>query len=107
MGGLRPALEHRTEKQKAPRGGHAKTLSNALNNKPPNPYSSCRLESITDLGRALCSCDSRRVQASSDPSRLRPREVEHYDLAWPTARDVDLVAIHKDFRDTTLQLKAY
>ena len=44
---------------------------------------------------------------TSDPSRLGPRELEHHDLVSTEASDVDLVAVHTNCRDTTVQLEAY
>eukprot|EP00964_Phaeocystis_antarctica_P076099 scaffold47028_cov87-Phaeocystis_antarctica.AAC.2 len=41
------------------------------------------------------------------PSRLGPRELEHYDLVSTEARDVDLVAVHMDCRGYTSKLEAY
>jgi len=40
-------------------------------------------------------------------SRLGPRVPEHDDLVSTEAHDVDLVAVHKDCRDSTLQLDVH
>ena len=47
-----------------------------------------------------------RVPCVSNPSRLRPRELEHYDPAIIVVRDVELVALDKDCSDTTIQINA-
>ena len=54
----------------------------------------------------ICREVPRCVQAGRSatlhaPSRLGPRELEHYDLLSIEARDVDLVAVNMDCSDIT------
>lgn len=46
----------------------------------------------------------RCMQATSVLSHLGARELEHDDLASMVSRDEDLVAVHTNCKDTTLQI---